>query len=107
MLENSKWVQKNSKKQPKIPNIDRKPDKLQIKCKKMMGTTKNGNKLMGMSKKGKMIEFPKMIKLSKNGKNDGNFQKWKNTGIFQKSNKCQKLNLLGEFPVLGWIPVVD
>ena len=70
-----------------------------------MGTTKNGNKLMGMSKKGKMIEFPKMIKISKNGKNDGNFQKWKNTGIFQKLNKCWKLNLLGEFPVLGWIPV--
>ena len=29
----------------------------------MMGTTKNGNKLMGMSKKGKMIEFPKIIKM--------------------------------------------
>jgi len=42
----------------------------------MMGTTKNGNKLMGTSKKGKMIEFPKIIKFSKNGKNDGNFQKW-------------------------------
>ena len=55
-----------------------------------MGTTKNGNKLMGMSEKGKMIEFPKMIKLPKNGKNDGNFQKWKNTGIFQKLNKCWK-----------------
>jgi hypothetical protein len=35
--------------------MDGKPDKLQIKCRKMMGTTKKGNKLMGMSKKGKMI----------------------------------------------------
>jgi hypothetical protein len=32
---------------------------------------------MGMSKYGKMIEFPKIIIFSKNGKNDGNFQKWK------------------------------
>ena len=56
---------------------------------------------MGMSKNGKMMEFPKMIKFSKNGKNDGNFQKKKNFGNFQK------LNILGEFPVLGWIPVID
>ena len=38
----------------------------------MMGTTKNGNRLMGMSKKGKMIKFPKMIKMMGISKN-GNF----------------------------------
>ena len=65
---------------------------------------------MGMSKNGKMMEFPKMIKISKNGKNDGNSQKWKNVGIFRNSinaGNFQKLNILGEFPVLGWIPVID
>ena len=41
---------------------------------------KNGNKLMGMSQNRKIIEFPKMIEFSKNGKNDGNFQKKKNFG---------------------------
>ena len=60
---------------------------------------KNGNKLMGMSQNRKIIEFPKMIEFSKNGKNDGNFQKKKNFGNFQK------LNILGEFPASGWIPV--
>ena len=43
---------------------------------------------MGMSKKGKMIEFPKIIFFSKNGKNDGNFQ---------KLNKCWK------FPKIKYI----
>ena len=52
---------------------------------------------MGMSKNGKMMEFPKMIKFSKNGKNDGNSQKWKNTGNFRKSNKCWK------FPKIKYI----
>ena len=60
---------------------------------------KNGNKLMGMSQNRKIIEFPKMIEFSKNGKNDGNFQKKKNFGNFQK------LNILGEFLALGWISV--
>jgi hypothetical protein len=32
---------------------------------------------MGMSQNRKMIEFPKIIIFSKNGKNDGNFQKRK------------------------------
>ena len=51
--------------------MDKKPNKQQIKSGKMMGTTKNGNILMGMSKNGKLIEFPKIIKMmgiSKNGK---------------------------------------
>ena len=52
---------------------------------------------MGMSKKGKMIEFPKIIKFPKNGKNDGNFQKQKNTGNFRKLNKCWK------FPKIKYI----
>ena len=47
---------------------------------------------MGMSQNGKMMEFPEIIKMSKNEKNDGNFQKWKNTGIFQKLNKCWKIS---------------
>jgi hypothetical protein len=62
--------------------------KWQINSRKMMGTTKYGNKLMGMSKKGKMIEFLKMIKMmgisqngnfSENSKNQiywGNFRYW-------------------------------
>ena len=65
---------------------------------------------MGMSKKGKMIEFPKMIKFSKNGKNDGNFQKQKIPEISENwinAGNFQKLNILGEFPVLGWIPAID
>ena len=55
---------------------------------------------MGMSKKGKMIEFPKMIKFSKNRKILEISENWINAGNFQK------LNILGEFPVLGWIPVI-
>ena len=50
---------------------------------------------MGMSQKGKMIKFPKMIEISKKGKNDGNFQKWKNNRNFQKwknTRKFQKFN---------------
>ena len=84
--------------------MDRKPNKQQIKSGKMMGTTKNGNILMGMSKNGKMIEFPKMIKISKNGKNDGNFQKWKNTGNLRKLNKCwkfPKIKYIGVFSGIG------
>ena len=49
---------------------------------------------MGMPENGKIIEFPTMEK------NDGNSQKWKNTGNFQK------LNIL-EFLVLGWISIID
>ena len=52
----------------------------------------------------------KMIKISKNEKNDGNSQKRKNTGIFQKLNKCwkfSKIEYIGEFLVLGWILVID
>ena len=68
---------------------------------------------MGMSKNGKMMEFPKMIKFSKNGKNDGNsqkwkntgnFRKWKNTGNFRKSNKCwkfQKIKYIGGISGIG------
>ena len=65
---------------------------------------------MGMSQNGKMMEFPEIIKMSKNEKNDGNFQKWKipefsknwiNAGKFQKSN------ILGVFPVLGWVLVIN
>ena len=56
---------------------------------------------MGMSKKGKVIEFPKIIKISKNGKNDENFQKWKNTGIFRKLIKCWK------FPKIKYIGVIS
>ena len=52
---------------------------------------------MGMSQNGKMMECPKMINISKNGKNDGNFQKRKNTGIFRKLNKCWK------FPKIKYI----
>ena len=59
-----------------------KPTKWEINSEKMMGISQNGNKLMGMSENGKMIKFPKMIEFSKNGKNDGNSQKWKNVGIF-------------------------
>ena len=50
---------------------------------------------MGMSKNRKMMEFPKNGKIpeiSKNQINAGNFQ---------------KLNILGEFPVLEWILVID
>ena len=57
-----------------------------------------------MSQNGKMMEFPKMIKFSKNGKNDGNSQKWKNTGIFRKLNKCwkfQKIKYIGGISGIG------
>ena len=46
----------------------RKPNKQQINSRKMMGTTKNRNKLMGMSKKGKIIKFPKNINFPKMAK---------------------------------------
>ena len=60
---------------------------------------------MGMSKNGKMIEFPKMIKISKNGKNDGNFQKWKNIGIFQKLIKCWNFSKIKYIGVISGIGV--
>ena len=53
---------------------------------------------MGMSQNGIMIEFPEMIKMmgiSKNGKISEFSENWINAGNFQK------LNILGEFPVLG------
>ena len=59
---------------------------------------------MGMSQNGKMVECPKMIKISKNGKNDGSFQKWKNTGNFRKLNKCSKfpkIKYIGGIPGIG------
>jgi hypothetical protein len=65
---------------------------------------------MGMSKNGKMMEFPKMIKFSKNGKNDGNSQNGKIPEISENqinAGNFQKLYILGEFLVLGWIPVMD
>ena len=61
---------------------------------------------MGMSPNGKMIEFskiikfPKMMGISKNGKIPEISENWINAGNFKK------LNILGEFPVLGWIPVI-
>ena len=59
---------------------------------------------MGMSKNGKMMEFPKMEKLMgilKNGKIPEISENRINAGNFQK------LNILGEFLVLGWILVID
>ena len=59
---------------------------------------------MGMSQNGIMIEFPEMIKMmgiSKNGKISEISENWINAGNFEK------LNILGEFLVLGWIPVID
>jgi len=59
---------------------------------------------MEMSQNGIMIEFPEMIKMmgiSKNGKIPEFSENWINAGKFQK------LNVLGEFPVLGWIPVIN
>ena len=56
---------------------------------------------MGISENGKMMEFPKMIKFSKNGKIPEISENWINAQNFQK------LNTLGEFLVLGWIPVID
>ena len=59
---------------------------------------------MGMSQNGIMIEFPEMIKMmgiSKNGKISEFSENWINAGKFQK------LNELGKFPVLGWIPVIN
>ena len=53
---------------------------------------------MGMSKNGQMMEFPKMEKMMgipKNGKIPEISENWINAGNFQK------LNILGEFPVLG------
>ena len=73
----------------------RKPNKQQINSQKMMRTTKNRNKLMGMSKKGKMIEFPKIIFFSKNGKNDGNFQK------LNKCWKFPKIKYIGSISTTG------
>ena len=55
-----------------------------------------------------MPEISKMIGISKNGKNDGNSQKWKILEISKNSINAgisQKLYLLGGFPVMGWIPV--
>ena len=63
----------------------------------MMGISYYGNKLMGIQQNGKIMEFPKMIKFSKNRKNDGNSQKWKNTGNFRKLNKYWK------FPKIKYI----
>ena len=34
----------------------------------MMEMSQNGNKLMGMSQNGKIVEFPKMLEFSKNRK---------------------------------------
>ena len=56
---------------------------------------------MGMSQNGKMMEFPEIIKMSKNGKIPEFSENWINAGKFQKSN------ILGVFPVLGWVPVIN
>ena len=59
---------------------------------------------MGISQNEKMIEFSKMVRIIgilKNGKTLEFSKNPINAGNFQK------LNILGEFLVLGWIPVID